>query len=223
MLTHPRTADEPLEPAGQAKLRIPGWKLGYITFVLDWSALDRDISGKITMKANTTDTPIEQIVDALRETEGDHDQSSVSYFADSDGWEFIHNNPRVIKGAGAPRVTEYELRRIMDNPYEATDDFTPERINQIYGYIYAVENSTSSADLELDRLAQGEYGDSALYHIANIIGTRLSSDQAAIVGEVAGNPIYELLLYRYVDHPQLFEYGVTQSRIYLYLVEETEG
>lgn len=186
------------------------------------------------MTTSNADMRIEQIVDALRKPEGDHDESTVSFYAEWDGYEFVPENPRVLHDTAGTVVTEYELTRIMDNPFEGTPDFAPEqiietttdftveRINQTYGYIYIVENSTTSATLELDNLAQGEYGSSAIYHIANMIRTRLNPDKAKIVGEVAGSPIYQLVLYRIVDHPQLFEYGVIQSRIYLYHVEEIE-
>lgn len=186
------------------------------------------------MTASNADVRIDQIVDTLCEPEGDHDESTVSFYADWEGYEFVPDNPRVLHDTPGTVITEYELSRIMDNPFENTSEFAPEpiiedttdftleRISQIYGYIYIVENSTTSAELELDYLAKGDYGSSALYHIANIIGTRLNPERAKIVGEVDGSPIYQLILYRYVDHPELFEYGVIQSHIYLYHVEEIE-
>lgn len=186
------------------------------------------------MTTSNADVRIEQIVDALTESEGDHDESTVSFYADWDGFEFVPDNPRVLHDTAGTVVTEYELTQIMDNPFkdtsvfapepimETTTDFTLERISQIYGYIYIVENSTTSAELELDCLANGNYGSSALYHIANIKRTRLNPERAKIVGEVDGSPIYQLILYRYVEHPNMFEHGVIQSHIYLYHVEEIE-
>ena len=122
MLAHPRTADEPdgAGPKGQTPYTQFVTRVYYVCPELVGS-FNREITDQSNMTATNADVRIDQIVDALRETEGDHDESTVSFFADGGVYEFNSDNPRVLHDIAGTVVTEYELTRVMDNPFEDTD------------------------------------------------------------------------------------------------------